>query len=58
MDRTQWRTACGANTGCVEIGSSPDTETIMVRDSTDPDGPRIVVSRSEFIRLCLDQVNS
>lgn len=41
-----WRTACGANTGCVEVG---DTGTrIKIRDSKFPDMPHLDLSTSEF----------
>ncbi|TDD87962.1 DUF397 domain-containing protein [Actinomadura darangshiensis] len=34
---------------CVEAASLPDL--VAIRDSKDPDGPKLVVSRGEFQRL-------
>jgi hypothetical protein len=45
----RWRKASrsgeeGGN--CVELGAMPDA--VVVRDSKDPDGPRLVMSREAF----------
>ncbi|WP_019632825.1 DUF397 domain-containing protein [Actinomadura atramentaria] len=51
MDLTHvtWRkaTRSGDNGGnCIEVASVP--ETIAVRDSKDPEGPRLLLPRDEF----------
>jgi hypothetical protein len=49
-----WRKASRSGTSngdgnCVEVAELPDR--MLVRDSTDPDGPRLMVSRDEFAAL-------
>jgi hypothetical protein len=44
-----WRTACRHESDCVEVGSVPAA--VLVRDSTDPDGPRLTLTRQAFGRL-------
>ncbi|MFI0367411.1 DUF397 domain-containing protein [Actinomadura sp. 1N219] len=49
MSKLVWRkasrsTAEGDN--CVEVAGSPNT--VAVRDSKDPDGPRLIISTSDF----------
>ena len=65
MPDTTWRTAsrCQATNGCVEIGqrSCANGSTcvevgsggpeILIRDSTDPDGPCLAFSPAEWARL-------
>lgn len=48
VEVARWRIAsrCGANTGCVEVGAG--STAVLVRDSTDPDGPRLALSRAAF----------
>jgi hypothetical protein len=45
-----WRksTRCAGNGACIEVA---DTGRILVRDSTDPDGPRIALDRAAFRHL-------
>ncbi|GAA2449990.1 DUF397 domain-containing protein [Actinomadura vinacea] len=52
LSKAAWRkssytTSNGGN--CVELASVPGT--VAVRDSKDPDGPKLVVSRDGFRRL-------
>lgn len=52
MEDLNWRKSSytGANGGdCVEV--APLSDEIVVRDSKDPDGPRLQFSRSEFAAL-------
>jgi hypothetical protein len=44
-----WRTACVAESNCIEVGHHPAA--VLVRDSTDPDGPRLTLTRQAFGRL-------
>lgn len=47
-----WRKASrsgGTGGECVELASAPGT--VAVRDSKDPDGPKLVVGREEFAVL-------
>lgn len=37
----------GSGGGCVEVATLPDR--VMVRDSKDPDGPRLAVYRREWM---------
>ena len=57
-----WRksTRCDGRTACVEVGAWPATagptqrpaqDGVLVRDSTDPTGPVLSFSRSEFRRF-------
>lgn len=48
---TAWRKAstCGANGTCVEVGDASGV--VLVRDSVDPDGPRLALTRREFAGL-------
>lgn len=45
-----WRKAraCGANGTCVEVGHGQGHGVVLVRDSADPDGPRLALSRDAF----------
>ncbi|TYB48629.1 DUF397 domain-containing protein [Actinomadura chibensis] len=57
MDLTNasWRKSSytGPNGGeCVELASMPDV--VAVRDSKDPDGPKLLVSRRAFAALLGD----
>ncbi|TDB87075.1 DUF397 domain-containing protein [Actinomadura sp. KC216] len=45
--KSSYTTANGGN--CVELASAPDM--VAVRDSKDPDGPKLLVTRREFRRL-------
>jgi len=50
--KIQWRKSShsGGNGGeCVEVADN--AEAIGIRDSKDPDGPRLLVGRSEFAAL-------
>ncbi|TMR05423.1 DUF397 domain-containing protein [Actinomadura soli] len=52
VSNVEWRKARrSTNNGgnCVELASFPGT--VAVRDSKDPDGPKLLVSRREFRRL-------
>ena len=44
VEVAEWRISsrCGANTGCVAVGGAPGA--VAVRDSTDPEGPVLVLS--------------
>lgn len=50
---TRWRKSShsGTQSGseCVEVGRFPDS--IAVRDSRDPSGPKLVMGRDEFAAL-------
>ncbi|TDE33772.1 DUF397 domain-containing protein [Actinomadura sp. 6K520] len=55
LTKTAWRKSSytTANGGdCVELASVPGT--VAVRDSKDPDGPKLVVSRRAFAALLTD----
>lgn len=41
--------ACSNDSNCVEIGHSRGV--VLVRDSTDPDGPRIALGRGQWAGL-------
>ncbi|MGI5164293.1 DUF397 domain-containing protein [Spirillospora sp. CA-253888] len=52
LSNTSWRksTHSGANGGeCIEIAASP--QTVAVRDSKNPDGPKLLVSCDDFQRF-------
>ncbi|TMQ94744.1 DUF397 domain-containing protein [Actinomadura soli] len=52
LDTTTWRKSSrSTSTGgeCVEMASAPGV--IAVRDSKDPDGPKLLVDRHEFAAL-------
>ncbi|MBE1537658.1 DUF397 domain-containing protein [Actinomadura algeriensis] len=52
MDDVTWRKARRSNdqgNECVELASLPDG--VGVRDSKDPDGPKLVLDRSAFRAL-------
>ncbi|MFI0405340.1 DUF397 domain-containing protein [Actinomadura sp. 3N508] len=52
LTRAVWRKSSytTSNGGdCVELASVPGT--VAVRDSKDPDGPKLLVTRREFRRL-------
>lgn len=46
----RWRTSSfsGGNGSCVEVADLPDGR-IAVRNSTDPDGPTVLFTRSEML---------
>ncbi|WP_347813413.1 DUF397 domain-containing protein [Actinomadura sp. KC216] len=47
-----WRTSSRSNESgdnCLEVADAPGV--VIVRDSQDPQGPRLIVSRREFRRL-------
>ncbi|MCP9947210.1 DUF397 domain-containing protein [Actinomadura madurae] len=46
-----WRKAraCGASNTCVEVGHTPAA--VLVRDSADPDGARVALTRAGFAGL-------
>jgi hypothetical protein len=48
--RSQWRKSSYSTNGgdCVELKLSHDGERVVVRDSKDPDGPRLRFTRSEL----------
>lgn len=48
---TAWRkaSACGASNTCVETARAPHA--VLVRDSADPEGPRLALSRDAFAGL-------
>lgn len=46
VEVAEWRTACGASNTCVEVGAAPGV--VAVRDSADPDGPRLALTRDAF----------
>ncbi|GAA4320582.1 DUF397 domain-containing protein [Actinomadura luteofluorescens] len=49
LSRLDWRRASKSHEDgdqCVEIASGSDE--VSLRDSKDPDGPKLVVSRSDF----------
>jgi hypothetical protein len=50
---TTWRKSSHSGTQggseCVEVGRFPDS--IAVRDSKDPEGPKLVIDRGEFAAL-------
>jgi len=51
--RLNWRKASYSGTnggGCVEVAHCP-RDTVAVRDSKDPHGPVIVISRGEWARF-------
>ncbi|TDB85159.1 DUF397 domain-containing protein [Actinomadura sp. KC216] len=51
-DRVTWRTSSRSNESgdnCLEVADAPGV--VIVRDSQDPQGPRLIVSRREFRRL-------
>ncbi|QKW39325.1 DUF397 domain-containing protein [Actinomadura sp. NAK00032] len=55
VSSAQWRkSGRSTNNGgaCVELASIPGT--VAVRDSKDPDGPRLLVSRRAFAVLLSD----
>ncbi|MFD0856781.1 DUF397 domain-containing protein [Actinomadura adrarensis] len=46
---TKWRKSSCSGSGsnsCIEVAS--EGHSILVRDSKDPDGPRLLISRAEF----------
>jgi hypothetical protein len=52
LNELHWRKAShsASNGGeCVELASAPDA--IAVRDSKDPDGPKLVLGRDKFTSL-------
>ncbi|QFG22651.1 DUF397 domain-containing protein [Actinomadura sp. WMMB 499] len=52
LTRAVWRKSSytGPNGGeCVELASVPDT--VAVRDSKDPDGPKLIIGRASFATL-------
>ena len=51
MAEMQWVTACGDG-ACVEIATSDDV--VLVRKSTDPEGPRLTISRARFDAFIAD----
>jgi hypothetical protein len=48
---TAWRkaTRCGASNTCVQAVTAPGA--VLVRDSADPHGPRLELSRAAFAAL-------
>jgi hypothetical protein len=49
LSRVAWRKASASANGggnCVEVGTAGDI--VAVRDSKDPDGPKLVVIRAEW----------
>ncbi len=48
QESTVWRVSsyCVAGSSCVEIANFPDS--VWVRDSKDPDGPRLAFSLAEW----------
>lgn len=51
MSGGPWRksTRCGASNTCVEVADA--RRAVLVRDSTDPDGPRIALDREQWAGL-------
>ncbi|XVQ09887.1 DUF397 domain-containing protein [Spirillospora sp. CA-255316] len=52
LSKGQWRKASrsGSNGGhCVEVASTPST--ILIRDSKDPEGPKLPITRQDFRRF-------
>ncbi|MFI0369187.1 DUF397 domain-containing protein [Actinomadura sp. 1N219] len=52
LSNLTWRKAMksGENGGaCVEVASDP--ETVAIRDSKDPEGPKLTMSHTDFRRL-------
>jgi hypothetical protein len=52
LSRPVWRKASRStvqNDNCVEVASAPGG--VVIRDSKDPDGPRLAVSRCDFRRF-------
>ncbi|TDB76907.1 DUF397 domain-containing protein [Actinomadura sp. KC216] len=52
LNTTTWRkSSYSAGTGgeCVELASTP--ETIAIRDSKNPDGPKLLIGRDDFAAL-------
>jgi hypothetical protein len=50
LSRAQWRKASRSNSNggaCVEAASLPGV--VAVRDSKDPDGPVLIISRDEWV---------
>jgi hypothetical protein len=48
-----WRSACSMNNACVEVATTPDV--VLVRDSKDPDGPRLEFGADDW-RAFLDGI--
>lgn len=44
-----WRAACSNEAHCVEVGRMG--EVLLVRDSVDPDGPRLAMTHEAFAGL-------
>lgn len=44
-----WRSACSNEAHCVQVGRAG--EVLLVRDSVDPDGPRLAMTREAFAGL-------
>ena len=55
MTTPTWRksTRCAGNGACIETARTPGA--VLVRDSTDPDGPRITLTAREW-RGLLDAI--
>ncbi|XVQ12475.1 DUF397 domain-containing protein [Spirillospora sp. CA-255316] len=52
MSKAEWRksTRSGAHGGeCVELASAPGI--VAIRDSKDPDGPKLLITQPDFQRL-------
>lgn len=52
LSRAVWRKAARSTSNggnCVEVAGVPGT--VAIRDSKDPDGPKILVNREEFGRF-------
>ncbi|MFB4305306.1 DUF397 domain-containing protein [Actinomadura sp. GTD37] len=52
LSRVTWRKASRSTSNggnCVEVASTPDV--VAVRDSKDPNGPKLVITYKDFQRL-------